>query len=91
MTSRTVPNNVEFAFFKGINTAAVNGILSTEVTGGLPEGTYKLSTINSAANHQPVLVAVAQHGSLDDVVCESWRLHRQRVRLLMTGHGQILP
>lgn len=70
LTSRTVLNNVEFAFFKGINTPAVNGILTAEVTNGLPEGTYKLSTINSAANHQPVLVAVAQHGSLDDVVCK---------------------
>lgn len=71
LTSTNVLNNVEFAFFKGINTAAVNGILSAEVTGGLAEGVYKLSTINSAANHQPVLVAVAQHGSLDDVVCKS--------------------
>jgi hypothetical protein len=27
-----------------------------------------MSSINTASNHQPVLVAVAQHGSLDDVV-----------------------
>ncbi|TFY79009.1 hypothetical protein EWM64_g5000, partial [Hericium alpestre] len=31
-------------------------------------GTYRLSSINSAANHQPVLVAVAQHGSMDDQI-----------------------
>lgn len=27
-----------------------------------------MSSINSASNHQPALVAVAQHGSLDDAV-----------------------
>ena len=27
-----------------------------------------MSSINSAANHQPVLLGVAQHGSLDDAV-----------------------
>jgi hypothetical protein len=57
-----------FAFFKGVNEAAVNGVLSVPVTAGLPKGFYKLSTINSAANHQPVLVAIAQHGSLNDAV-----------------------
>ncbi len=57
-----------FAFFKGVNKAAQGGILTETVAGGLPDGNYKLSSINSAANHQPVLVAVAQHGSLDDAV-----------------------
>jgi hypothetical protein len=57
-----------FAFFKGLNDAAVNGILTASVTAGLPAGFYKLSSINTAANHQPVLVPVAQHGSLDDAV-----------------------
>ena len=65
-TKATDPN--KFAFFKGINTAAVNGVVSLVVDGGLPEGFYKLSSINSAANHQPALVAVAQHGSLDDAI-----------------------
>ncbi|EJD04998.1 uncharacterized protein FOMMEDRAFT_166709 [Fomitiporia mediterranea MF3/22] len=65
-TSTTDPN--KFAFFKGINGAAVNGVLTADVTSGLPAGTYRMSSINAAANHQPVLVAVAQHGSLDDMV-----------------------
>lgn len=55
----------QFAFFKGLNAKAVNGVLTADVTGGLPTGTYRMCTINTAANHQPVLVAVAQHGSLD--------------------------
>ena len=57
-----------FAFFKGINGAAVNGVVTADVTAGLPAGVYRMSSINAAANHQPVLVAVAQHGSLDDTV-----------------------
>ncbi|KAI0799569.1 hypothetical protein BC629DRAFT_1496858 [Irpex lacteus] len=58
----------KFAFFKGVNGAAKNGILSVDVTDGLPAGIYKLTTINSAANHQPVLMPVAQHRSTEDAV-----------------------
>ena len=58
----------QFVFFKGLNDRAQDGVLSTEVTDGLPAGTYRMASINSAANHQPVLVAIAQHGSLDDMV-----------------------
>jgi hypothetical protein len=57
-----------FAFFKGLNAKAENGILSASVDKGLPAGVYKLASINTAANHQPILVPVAQHGSLDDAV-----------------------
>ncbi|KAL5495725.1 hypothetical protein ACEPAI_1189 [Sanghuangporus weigelae] len=58
----------KFAFFKGINGAAQNGVVTADVTDGLDAGVYRMASINSAANHQPVLVAVAQHGSLDDMV-----------------------
>lgn len=58
-----------FAFFKGLNGKAdAKGILTADVDNGLPAGAYKLSSINTAANHQPVLGPVAQHGSLDDAV-----------------------
>ncbi|THH12973.1 hypothetical protein EW146_g7203 [Bondarzewia mesenterica] len=57
-----------FAFFKGINSPQQNGIVSADVDSGLPVGVYRIASINAAANHQPVLVAVAQHGSLDDMV-----------------------
>ena len=67
-TQTTPTNPTKFAFFKGLNAAAVNGILTANVTNGLPAGSYKVSTINTAANHQPILVPIAQHGSLDDVV-----------------------
>lgn len=68
LTQTTTTNPTVFAFFKGLNSAAVGGILTASVDKGLPAGTYRLSSINTAANHQPVLVAVAQHGSLDDQV-----------------------
>ncbi|KAI0791739.1 hypothetical protein C8Q75DRAFT_50886 [Abortiporus biennis] len=66
---QTTPTNPNvFAFFKGLNDKASNGVLSADVTSGLPAGTYRLASINTAANHQPVLVAIAQHGSVDDMV-----------------------
>jgi len=64
----TPPDPNVFAFFKGLNDKAVNGILTATVANGLPAGTYRVSSITTAANHQPVIVAVAQHGSIDDAV-----------------------
>ena len=67
--STTPTDPTKFVFFKGLNAAAdQNGILTALVPGGLPAGSYRIASINSAANHQPALVAVAQHGSLDDMV-----------------------
>ena len=68
ITANDVLDPAKFTFFKGIDTAAQNGVLSLEVPGGIPPGTYKLSSINTAANHQAVAVPVAQHGSMDDAV-----------------------
>jgi len=69
LTSTKVLDPQTFAFFKGVNTAAAqDGTVSVDVTNGLPAGTYRLASINTAANHQPCLVAIAQHGSLDDQV-----------------------
>ena len=68
LTQTTVTDPTKFAFFKGLNSVAANGILTADVAGGLPAGFYRLASINSAANHQPALVAIAQHGSLDDMV-----------------------
>lgn len=67
-TSTTPLDPNVFAFFKGINQAATNGQVSEEVTAGLPAGVYRACTINTDANHAPCLVAVAQHGFLDDCV-----------------------
>ncbi|KAJ7629337.1 hypothetical protein B0H17DRAFT_995841 [Mycena rosella] len=56
----------KFIFFKGVDAAAVNGVLTVAVTAGVPPGTYRICSINSSSNHQPVIVPIAQHGSLDD-------------------------
>lgn len=66
-TEPTTPTS--FAYFKGINTPADgNNIATADIDKGLPAGTYRMASINAAANHQPVLAPVAQHGSLDDMV-----------------------
>ena len=63
----TPPDPTVFAFFKGINDAGDgNGGLSAAVAGGLPAGNYRLCTLTSSANHQPVIMPVAQRGSQDD-------------------------
>ena len=67
-TSTTPLDPNVFAFFKGVNSAAVNGVVSEDVTAGLPAGAYRVCSINTDANHTPCLVAVAQHGFLDDCV-----------------------
>ena len=51
----------KFAFFKGVNDAGDGkGDLQATVTGGLPAGNYRVCTMSSASNHQPVLMPVAQ-------------------------------
>ncbi|KAK4171418.1 hypothetical protein QBC36DRAFT_339994 [Triangularia setosa] len=61
------PDPTVFAYFKGVDDEGDGkGGLQAEVTGGLPEGAYRVCTIISARNHQPVVMPVAQRGSQDD-------------------------
>jgi transcription initiation factor TFIID subunit 15 len=63
----TPPDPTAFVFFKGINDAGNNkGLVQATVTGGLPAGNYRVCTILSSSNHQPVLMPVAQRGAQDD-------------------------
>ncbi|KAF2853785.1 hypothetical protein T440DRAFT_443563 [Plenodomus tracheiphilus IPT5] len=66
----TEPLDAEtFAFFKGINDAGDGqGTLSADLAAGLPVGLYRVCSITSAANHQPVVMPVAQRGPQDDCV-----------------------
>ncbi|MCJ1307728.1 hypothetical protein MMC25_001376 [Agyrium rufum] len=67
LTPSTPPDPATFAFFKGINDAGNgNGLLQAVVTGGLPAGSYRVCTMTSSSNHQPVLMPVAQRGAQDD-------------------------
>ncbi|KAG7290158.1 hypothetical protein NEMBOFW57_000155 [Staphylotrichum longicolle] len=62
-----VPDPTKFAFFKGVDDEGDGkGGLKAEVTGGLPEGVYRVCTMVAARNHQPVAMPVAQRGAQDD-------------------------
>ncbi|KAM3498245.1 hypothetical protein MY10362_008425 [Beauveria mimosiformis] len=59
----------KFAFFKGINDAGNGrGLVNTTLAGGLPPGNYRMCTMVSGANHQPVLMPIAQRGAQDDCI-----------------------
>ena len=67
LAGTTPPDPTTFTFFKGINDAGNgDGLLSAAVAGGLPAGSYRVCTMTSSANHQPVLMPVAQRGAQDD-------------------------
>jgi hypothetical protein len=67
LSPSTPPDPTTFVFFKGINDAGNGkGLLSTTVTGGLPKGHYRVCTMTSSSNHQPVLMPIAQRGAQDD-------------------------
>jgi transcription initiation factor TFIID subunit 15 len=67
LTLRPRLDATTFAFFKGINNAGDgNGLLSATVPGGLAAGNYRVCTMGSSSNHQPVLMPVAQRGAQDD-------------------------
>ncbi|KAI9624412.1 hypothetical protein KEM48_008995 [Puccinia striiformis f. sp. tritici PST-130] len=55
-------------FFKGVAGRAVNGQVKTSIKDGLPAGLYRISTITSAMNHQPVVLPVARRGAVDDAI-----------------------
>ena len=87
----------QFVFFAAANTEAdPDGNVSANVTNGLPLGTYRLSSINTSANHAPVMVAVAQHGSLNDQVYVSVSLYSATyfdttflgIQFFVTGNGK---
>lgn len=66
-TPTTPMDPTTFSFFKGINDEGnEQGLLSATVTGGLPPGFYRVCTMTSASNHQPVMMPVAQRGAQDD-------------------------
>lgn len=71
----------DFVFFKGVDDAGVellqgsgedDGVvvreLRAEVSGGLPAGRYRVCSMAASANHQPVVMPIAQRGAQDDCV-----------------------
>jgi transcription initiation factor TFIID subunit 15 len=67
LTPTNGPDPKTFNFFKGIDDDGNGqGLLKATVANGLPAGFYRVCTMNSASNHQPVLMPVAQRGAQDD-------------------------
>lgn len=67
MTPDTPLDALKTAFFLGIDNAGNgDGLLKAPVTGGLAAGTYRVCTMASSSNHQPVLMPIAQRGAQDD-------------------------
>ncbi|KAJ7651940.1 hypothetical protein DFH06DRAFT_1475331 [Mycena polygramma] len=69
ITTTTISNPQKFIFFKGVNDPAdgQNNVV-VPVAAGVAAGAYRMCTIVSSSTHQPAIVPVAQHGSLDDCV-----------------------
>jgi hypothetical protein len=69
LTTTAITNPQDFVFFKGVDGGAdAQNNVVVPVAGGLPAGAYRMCTIVSSATHQPAIVPVAQHGTLDDCV-----------------------
>ncbi|KAJ6519302.1 hypothetical protein C8R45DRAFT_806779 [Mycena sanguinolenta] len=81
LTTTAVTNPQDFVFFKGVDDGQdAQGNVAVTVAGGLPAGAYRMCTVVSSSTHQPAIVPVAQHGSLDDCVYVSFSLFaHQRV------------
>jgi len=62
------PDPTSFFFFKCLKDISSGGQVGAIMEEGLPKGFYRISSILGAANHQPVLLPVAQHGAVDDTV-----------------------
>ncbi|KAF4598003.1 hypothetical protein EYR38_006397 [Pleurotus pulmonarius] len=67
--NQTTPTDpTKFAFFEHIGSQAQGGILTATVNDGLPDGYYRLSSMLSATNSQPIVVPALQPGIEDDTV-----------------------
>ncbi|KAJ6566283.1 hypothetical protein B0H19DRAFT_940317 [Mycena capillaripes] len=69
ITSTKITNPQAFIFFKGVNDPQDGaGNVVVPVAAGVKAGAYRMCTIVSSSTHQPAIVPIAQHGSLDDCV-----------------------
>ncbi|PLW15807.1 hypothetical protein PCANC_14988 [Puccinia coronata f. sp. avenae] len=66
LESINIPDPTMFIFFKGIDNAAKDDVVSVKIEGGLPKGFFRISSVTTAGNHQPISSPVAQRSSFDD-------------------------
>jgi type II secretory pathway pseudopilin PulG len=69
LNGNNAPDAQKFDFFKGLNNAAVNGVLSVAVDQGLTTpGQKRICTMSSSFAHTPLIMPVAQRGAQDDCI-----------------------
>ncbi|KNZ56544.1 hypothetical protein VP01_237g11 [Puccinia sorghi] len=68
LDSTKIPDPTLFIHFKGVDAGAKDEKVSVTFDDGVPEGTYRISTITTAANHQPISSPIAQRSIFDDII-----------------------
>ncbi|THU80530.1 hypothetical protein K435DRAFT_496941 [Dendrothele bispora CBS 962.96] len=79
--SPTDPQN-DNVYWRPILQKVVNGIVTVDITKGLPPGSYRVTSTAYAMNHQPVFAPVEQHGFFGDVVYVSLSFHSSNFALI---------
>ncbi|KAL0567571.1 hypothetical protein V5O48_014422 [Marasmius crinis-equi] len=68
MDQTTVPDPRLFKFAASLVDSAPAGVLSFNVSQGLKEGVYRLSSVTTGSNFQSIVLPVPDHGAIDDAV-----------------------
>lgn len=69
LSSTQVSDPSIFAFFAPVTSAQDdNGIVTTSVSAGLPDGFYKMTSMLTTSNYMPVAVATHQHQPTGDAI-----------------------
>ncbi|OAV99628.1 hypothetical protein PTTG_25231 [Puccinia triticina 1-1 BBBD Race 1] len=68
LDSTDVPDPTVLVFFKGVDGPAKKEEVIVDVKDGLEPGFYRISTITTAANHQPISSPVARRSIYDDII-----------------------
>ncbi|KAJ7270185.1 hypothetical protein C8J57DRAFT_305191 [Mycena rebaudengoi] len=66
LNSTTLNDIQKFVFHQIVKNSDTNGSIKTSISDGLPEGFYRMTATIHAANYQPIVGPVSQHGSFND-------------------------
>jgi negative regulator of sigma E activity len=80
LNSTALTDIQKYVFFQILQTADDDGSIDTSITDGLPEGFYRLTATIHAANHQPVVGPLSQHGAFNDAA------YVRSTRFLLSSH-----
>jgi hypothetical protein len=69
LSGLSAPDATKFDFFKGLNSLAIDNVLSVEVPQGVPNpGVYRICSITGTRGHQPIISPVLRRGPQDDCI-----------------------